>query len=327
MPIGLRIAVPVGAVLLLAIGLGVIALDSGAIQSLTFSGLVTDIQAVQRDLHQQLASSLRMIQQEGVAAAWTLISLSFFYGVLHAAGPGHGKVVISTYLLTQESQLRRGLILAALSSLVQGITAVVAVTATVAILQLTLRQAQGVATNLETVSYALVALVGLLLLISRIRRLKSRYGGHSDQDHDPAHDHDGEGSCSHCGHAHGPSRADLETPLSIGGLTAMVLSIGIRPCSGGILTLLVAYSLDLRWAGVAAVLAMSVGTAITVCAVATLSVYSRKGALRLARLLPDGNGVVSVIVDGVAIIGGLVILLAGLLLLYATWTAPLHPLR
>ena len=73
-----------------------------------WSGLVLEIQTVQRDLHRQLATAMQAVQAEGAAAAWALVVLSFLYGVFHAAGPGHGKVVISTYLLTQESHLRRG---------------------------------------------------------------------------------------------------------------------------------------------------------------------------------------------------------------------------
>ncbi|MEQ9488298.1 MAG: nickel/cobalt transporter [Alphaproteobacteria bacterium] len=325
MPLALRIALPIGAVLIVVAAVGAIVFAVAPAGTFSFTGIVADIQSVQRNLHQQLATAMRLIQEEGIAAAWTLTGLSFFYGVFHAAGPGHGKVVISTYLLTQESQLRRGVVLAVLSSFVQGITAIVAVTATVAVMRMTLRQAQGATANLEIVSYGLVALVGLMLLVSRFRRIRNRHRHGRKSEH--KHDHDGLDSHSHCGHAHGPSRADLDVPLSLAGMAAIVFSIGIRPCSGGILTLLVAFSLGLPWAGVAAVMAMALGTAITVSAVATLSVYSRKGALHLMRFLPDRAGLVSVIVDGVAMLGGVVILLAGLLLLYATWTAPLHPLR
>ena len=39
---------------------------------------------------------------------WVLGLLSFLYGIFHAAGPGHGKVVISSYVLANEAQVRRG---------------------------------------------------------------------------------------------------------------------------------------------------------------------------------------------------------------------------
>ena len=73
---------------------------------------------------------MQAVRAEGATAAWALVVLSFLYGVFHAAGPGHGKVVISTYILTQESQLRRGLLLSLVSSLCQGLTAILVVAAT-----------------------------------------------------------------------------------------------------------------------------------------------------------------------------------------------------
>jgi nickel/cobalt exporter len=79
-----------------------------------WSNVALDIQAAQRDLHRQLAAAMEAVQRQGATAAGALVVLSFLYGVFHAAGPGHGKVVISTYLMTQESQLRRGVVLSML---------------------------------------------------------------------------------------------------------------------------------------------------------------------------------------------------------------------
>lgn len=63
--------------------------------------LLREVQTLQRELHRGLADAMGAAKSHETTAAWTLIVLSFLYGVFHAAGPGHGKVVISTYLLTQ----------------------------------------------------------------------------------------------------------------------------------------------------------------------------------------------------------------------------------
>ena len=107
----------------------------------------------------------------------------------------------------------------------------------------------------------------------------------------------------------------------------MVTSVGLRPCSGAVLVLLVAYSLDLRWAGIGAVLAMSLGTAITVSVLATLSVYARKGALWLASLIPVPTVRLAAAFDLVTVVGGLVILIAGILMLQSALLTSAHPLR
>lgn len=326
----LKIGVTAGIALLIA-GAFISILSEGG--PALWSELVLEIQSVQRDLHRQLARAIQMVKAEGMAASWSLIGFSFLYGVFHAAGPGHGKVVISTYILTHESQLRRGLLLSLVCALCQGLTAIVAVAVTAELLGFTLRQAQGAATGLETLSYGLVALLGLTLVLSRaghvlgqIRSLAPNFCKNQSQSvHEHQNNH--EEGCSSCDHHHGPSLQDLESPLSWKGFVGMIASIGLRPCSGAVLVLLVAYSLDLRWAGIGAVLAMSLGTAITVSLLATLSVYARKGALRLASLIPSSAVQLTVAFDLIAVVGGLLILIAGILMLQAALTVPAHPLR
>lgn len=296
-----------------------------------WSGLVLEIQTVQRDLHRQLAAAMQAVQAEGAAAAWALVVLSFLYGVFHAAGPGHGKVVISTYLLTQESHLRRGVALSLVASLAQGVTAILIVEATVGLLGLTFRRAEATATGFEAVSYGLVALVGAMLVVTRSRRLHARLKQApviSDHQplHAPVHDHGHDEACSHCGHAHGPTRSDVEAPVSVRTLAGLILSVGIRPCSGAVIVLLAAHAMGLRWAGVGAVLAMSLGTGLTVSLLATLSVYARKASLRLATILPDRATRIATAIDVVGVAGGVVILVAGALLLQSAWVTPAHPL-
>ncbi len=332
MPVTREILRAACAIALLLAGLAVPLVVLPDVSPGLWSWLVQEIQTLQRDLHRQLAAAMQAVQAEGAAAASALVVLSFLYGVFHAAGPGHGKVVISTYILTQESQLRRGLLLSLVSSLCQGLTAIRVVAATAGLLGLTLSQAQGAATGLETLSYGLVALLGLTLVASRARRrLRRRRIPTPRGRHDPphlalGHHHQHDGACPSCGHAQGPSLREMDAPLSWQGLAGMVASIGLRPCSGAVLVLLVAYSLDLRLAGVAAVLAMSLGTAITVSLLAILSVYARKGALRLAALIPERAARLAVALDLVAVLGGLVILTAGILMLQAALTVPAHPL-
>ncbi|MGD9536725.1 MAG: nickel/cobalt transporter [Alphaproteobacteria bacterium] len=289
-----------------------------------WSRLVLEIQHIQRDLHRQLTGAMHAVATGGASAAWSLVALSFLYGVFHAAGPGHGKLVISTYLLTQESRLRRGIALSLIAAFAQGVTAVLIVEATVSLLGLTLRQADGAATKFEAVSYALVALVGVLLIVTRGRRLGARLSGRSPPH---GHDHSHGETCADCGHAHGPPPHLVEAPVSVRTLIALVLSVGIRPCSGAVLVLLAAHALNLPWAGIGAVLAMSLGTGLTVSLLATLSVYFRKGALRLAAALPGRAAGIATAIDVVGVIGGLVVLAAGVLLLQSAWLTPAHPLR
>ncbi|WP_049757544.1 nickel/cobalt transporter [Candidatus Puniceispirillum marinum] len=294
--------------------------------NLIWSEYLIAVQSVQRDLHQSLSQALRRVETDGFSASLALIALSFFYGVFHAAGPGHGKIVISTYLLSHESQLRRGVILSLAAALIQGITAIVIVTSAVWLLDLSMRQTRSITNDVEIASFALIALVGLMIVVVRSVRLMNIFktpSSHGDAHHHDHHDH----HAHDCNHAHGPTANDLESPLSFRTFIGIVMSIGIRPCSGAVIVLLLAYALNLEMAGLLSVLAMSLGTALTVSLLATISVYLRQTAKRLLVMLPNGNLALGRIMDVVGLIGGVIIFAFGAALLNIALFAPIHPFR
>ena len=109
-------------------------------------------------------------------------------------------------------------------------------------------------------------------------------------------------------------------------LTGIVVSIGIRPCTGAILVLLVAHTLDLRAAGIAAVVAMSVGTALTTSALALISVLARHLALRLLGATSRTPETIGIILEIASLCGGLFICALGISLLHTALLLPAHPL-
>ena len=276
---------------------------------------VAFVMEAQRDLHRQLATALRAVHEHGAAAAWGLVGLGFLYGVFHAAGPGHGKAVISAYLITHESRLSRGLALSVASSLLQGFSAVALVSVAAALLGLSVRQTQGTATAMETVSYGLVMLLGIFLAVRGGRRLWTLARGRADA---PDGHEAGVTACTSCGHVHAPP--------TFRDAVATVLSVGCRPCSGAIIVLVLAATLGLMWAGIAAVFAMSVGTALTVSVLAAMSVYARKTATALADVMPVGAARAGALGNGLAVLGGVVIAGLGAALLQASLAITRHPL-
>lgn len=241
-------------------------------------------------------------------AFWVLGSLSFLYGIFHAAGPGHGKVVISSYILANERQLRRGIVLSFVSAMLQSVVAVVFIGIAAAGLAMT-STAMGDAANwIGIISYALVALLGLWLIARKLLRFghdhrqdhkRARahlYGDeqpHAHHDHDHGDDH--EHAHDHDHHDHGHSHADHDdehghrhvvTAADTRGdwreQLAVVLAVGLRPCSGALVVLVFALSQGLLLAGIAAVFLMGLGTAITVSVLASLAVGAKGLAGRLA---------------------------------------------
>jgi len=264
-----------------------------------WDGLFAWVWTTQANLHRQLAAALHAVEPDSPATIWSLLGLSLAYGVLHAAGPGHGKAVIVTYLGTHAVQARRGVLLSLLAALAQGLVAIVlieAVELAAALFGVSLRRTQALTVQAENLSFALIALLGValtarsLLALWRSRQQRQPtsmplFSAGVTTPGAPAmrpYCTQSGWQCSpDCDHGHGPTRAQLNQPLSWRTSSAIVLAMGLRPCTGAVLVLLVAHALGLRWTAIAAVFAMSLGTAATVAALAVMAVTARQGALRL----------------------------------------------
>jgi len=178
------------------------------------------------------------------------------------------------------------------------------------------------ANDVEVASFALITLMGLMIMASRLWRLRKAFAADAlSGQHKHDHEHE------HCDHAHGPSQSDLDAALSLRTFIGIVLSIGIRPCSGAVIVLLLAYSLELSMVGLFAVLAMSLGTAITVSVLASMSVYLREAAKRLLVMMPDSGTITGRIMDVVGLMGGVIIFVFGASMLNIALFAPVHPFR
>lgn len=247
----------------------------------------------QQQFYGAMSQALRRIKSEGIAAAAsTLLLLSFAYGVFHAAGPGHGKTVVSAWLLATENDLKRGIFISFLSSIIQALSAIVLVGSLLLLVSGAAGAARNIAGLMESASYAMIGMMGVYLVWTAFRMLLNRpprlaaaegpdFSGFQPLAHSHAHLASGE-ICSDCGHAHAPNPADIRGDWSLAKAFSMAFAVGIRPCTGAILVLILSNVLGLFWIGVLATLAMAFGTFLTVSAIAILSVYARKFAIRFA---------------------------------------------
>lgn len=265
--------------------------------------------------YRQLTGAVRAFNQlDPWAAGWGLVSISLAYGILHAAGPGHGKAVISSYVLANEATARRGIVLAFLSAIVQAIVAVLLVVLASLALKAAGMQKQA-AEWLETISTGAVALLGAYLLYSAVRRHWPWNAAHG---HGHAHGPD----CG-CGHAHVPDASKLGGNFTWAQGAAVVLAVGMRPCSGAILVLIFALAQGLFWAGVASAFAMALGTAVTVSVLVGLAVGSREFAMRV--LGGGKGGVWAGRIGAAAAIGGALLILVFGTLMFIVSLGPSHP--
>jgi nickel/cobalt exporter len=289
------------------------------------------ILAKQAEFYRMLSGTIRAAKADG-SAAWTLMGISFAYGIFHAAGPGHGKAVISSYLVANNETWRRGIALSFASAILQAFTAIAIVGIAAVLLGATAHVMGNTVRVIEMVSYALIVLIGLRLLWVKgrafLRMLRPPSHDHYDHAHghaqahghshghahDHAHEHDHGDEAHAWGHAHAPEPSELKGPHWLRRGLAAIVAVGLRPCSGAIIVLVFALAQGLFWIGVASTFVMGLGTAITVAGVATLAVAARGFAGRLAKRKPGAGmlllrgvetaAAMLIIVFGVALLAG-----------------------
>ena len=234
------------------------------------SGVLGWIMAQQIAFERLLSGAVRAVRASP-AGLWSLAGLSFAYGVFHAAGPGHGKAVVASYMLANERALRRGLAISFLASILQGLVAIAIVGVLALVLNATAQRMRDTASLVELASFGGIALFGAWLMWRKGAALvavlrppvkESRFVCEAC-DADDAHVH-GE----NCGHFHMPDPATLGAGFTWRDAILTIFAAGSRPCSGAILVLVFAMAQGIFSAGVLATFAMSLGTAITTGALA-----------------------------------------------------------
>ena len=260
--------------------------------------------AKQALFYRALAGMIRSAKSDGFAL-WGLMGISFVYGMFHAAGPGHGKAVISSYLLANEETWRRGITLSFAAAAMQSLTAVSIVGIAAVLLGATAKIMGDTVRVIEIVSYGLIMLLGARLLwvkgrsfISAVHALKAQpenTKSHCNHAHMPTHSHDhtpyheDEPDILPWGHVHGPEPQELSGPGGWRRGLSAIAAVGMRPCSGAIIVLVFALAQGLFWAGIVSTFVMGFGTAITVAAIASLAVGAKALAKRVASR-PTGYG-------------------------------------
>jgi nickel/cobalt exporter len=290
-------------------------------------GVIGWILAKQSEFYREMSATIRAAKSDG-SAVWTLLGISFAYGIFHAAGPGHGKAVISSYLVANEETARRGIVLSFASALLQALVAVAIVAVFAWLLSSTAKTMCSAEKAIEIASYVLIAAFGARLVWTKgggfMRALQAKpepamavahqqhdHGhAHHDHDHDHGHAHVHD---EHCGHSHGPTPDQLAGPGGWRRGLGTIFAVGLRPCSGAILVLVFSLAQGLFWAGIAATFLMGLGTAITVATIAVIAV-SAKGLAKRLSAGREGGG--ALIMRGIEFGAAGLVLLFGLGLLF-----------
>lgn len=267
----------------------------------------------QKDLHRQMTQLLQQVAEQPHQAGLSLVIFSLLYGVLHALGPGHGKVVIATFLATHPARVKTSIRLTLLASLLQGSVAIGLVTVMLVILQTSSRQLHLSSFWLEKGSYLLVIGLGVLMGYRALRALWRALRPRPAplfRAFQPHHQHDAQ--CG-CGHAHLPTPQQMQGSVSLKTQLLVVVSMGLRPCSGAIMMLLFAKVIGVYGWGVLSAAVMALGTALTISAIGVLVQQARSVAQRLAQPR-ETAGSARLLIPLLTLTGSLILIVAGLAL-------------
>jgi nickel/cobalt transporter (NicO) family protein len=263
-------------------------------------GLTGFLLAEQSRLTHLMAERVHALHTDPTAF-WGLAALGLGYGVFHAAGPGHGKALIASYMMANESSLRRGIVMALLAALLQATVAVVLVGFAALVVNATASQMNAAADWLDLASCAGVAAIGLWLSWRKGRALlaalRLRFERREALAAAPAFAgvawrarprtlsaaayraaEPGAAADLCCA----PDAAAISGPLSWRDAAGTVVAAGSRPCSGAILVLVFALAQGVFPAGIGATFAMALGVAVTTGALAWMAVFAKAAAVRFA---------------------------------------------
>ncbi|WP_373943704.1 nickel/cobalt transporter [Vibrio chagasii] len=310
----------------------------------------------QREVNSELADLLYEAKSNPWGAGSYLIGFSFIYGMLHSLGPGHGKVIVSTYLATHPTKAKASLVLTIVSAFLQALVAILLVSVLLWGFSASMRMVNDKANMFVSLSFALVAVIGALICWKALRNiyrsirkpklkvkaittlaadtsspisvqppmtLRSSVPAGSMmltpsnalQPAEHAHADHSHADCG-CGHQHVADADAINKASTLREYAGIIVTIGVRPCTGAIMVLLFANMVGLYWMGVVSAFAMAIGTAFTT---STIAIMTLTGKNLVKRYLAAGNknNSASLKVAGhyLQLFGGVLLVLIGLLLM------------
>ncbi|WP_299695068.1 nickel/cobalt transporter [uncultured Vibrio sp.] len=297
----------------------------------------------QREVNAELTNLLYEAQSNPWGSGSYLIGFSFIYGMLHSLGPGHGKVIVSTYLATHPTKAKASLVLTVVSAFLQAVVAILLVIVLLWGFSASMRVVNDKANMFVSLSFALVTLVGVMICWKAVKniykamnkpKLKvkaitplaagsvSSVAARSvitirapvSNSASPAAEHS-HADCG-CGHQHVADAEAINQASTLREYAGIIVTIGVRPCTGAIMVLLFANMVGLFWMGVVSAFAMAIGTALTTSIIAVMTLTGKHLVKRyLAAGNKNSNASLKAAGHYLQLFGGILLVLIGLLLM------------
>ena len=204
--------------------------------------------------------------------------VAMMLGALHALGPGHGKTMVAAYLVGSRGTPSQAVVLGATVTATHTIGVYVLGAVTLVAAQYVLPER--LYPMLGVLSGGLVVVIGLSLLLTRVRSLRAGSAEHGPHHHDHAH-------------GDGPGQHTHEAPVGMRGVLALGVSGGLLPCPTALVVLLAAVSLHNMPLGMLLVAAFSVGLAAVLTGIGLAFVLGQRALRRRPFLARVGGSAIA----------------------------------
>jgi len=181
--------------------------------------------------------------------------LAFSYGAVHAAGPGHGKFVALSYVLSHKASITSGLLFGFFVAFLHGLSGAVGVLGLRYIIQRSVSQTLAtVTTATQIISFGLIAILGLGILLKNGYALFLKPAFNSiAQDKKKARK----------------------------GLLPWIVAVGLVPCPAVVMVMLFCLTMDVLTLGLVAAACISLGMGATISCVVVAVIMGKAGALQV----------------------------------------------
>jgi ABC-type nickel/cobalt efflux system permease component RcnA len=252
--------------------------------------IIGKVMVWQQDLNTKLTKHVKALKDEkSFKNLFPLILISFLYGIAHAVGPGHGKVVVFSYFISQKANIKKGVFLGFLIGIFHAVSGVVTVLSLYYIIKTAyLTSFENISKHIKTISYSLILFLGIFLFLNSLFSITDRLFKYKEK------------------------KEGTGTKSKNKKLLPVALAVGIVPCPGVVIIMLFALSFDLLTVGLAMSVLMALGMGITIMIAGLISILGRQG---LVKSTSGRQNIQNYIQKGLTLFGALLITGFGSILL------------